>query len=77
MTGLSARRAALVRRLGGRFVVAAGTSATADSLVLINELLFALETVSDAIGFFRRARLYRSAPGYSGQVDNWILRTLI
>lgn len=36
MTGLSARRAALVRRLGGRFVVAAGTSATGDSHVLIN-----------------------------------------
>jgi len=43
VTGLSARRAALVRRLDGRFVVAAGTSATGDSHVLNDIICFHLK----------------------------------
>lgn len=62
MTGLSRRAALVCRRLGGRFVVAAGTSATAYSHILITNQFFRSSGVRAFLG---RARVI-----LNGQVDN-------
>jgi len=70
MTGLS-RRTAVVRRLGGRFIVAGGTSATAHSHVLIIIYIYILYFFRSKL--FRIRSRYRSGPVLLRDGNNMII----